>query len=434
MSPEQARGQAVDKRTDVWAFGCVLFEMLSGQRAFGEDTITDTLARVLEREPDWESLPSDTPPSVRNLLRRCLRKDPEKRLHDIADARIEIDECDLLSASASVDTRRFDHLAWIVAAILILSALAVVAIVLIVRRNVQPPAPELFEFAVNAPENATLRPGYGGFAVAPDGRQIVVIASSNNQSSLWVRPLGTPRYRQIPGTEGAIFPFWKPDGSEIAFFAAGKLKTVPVAGGVPTTVCDAPEIREGTEYDEVGGTWNRDDVIVFMSSAFALQRVSARTGASPVAITTLGKDETAHRWPFFLPDGERFLYLVLRDPGDAGELRVGSLGGAPSMSLGRYESNARYAAGHLLFLSGGQLVARRFDASTGTVSGQLSPSSQRRNLRHGIGSPPFPFRSLACSRITRAVRSSAINDSRGETETGGQEARWAPSAGSRHST
>jgi hypothetical protein len=254
--------------------------MLSGQRAFEGDAITDTLARVLEREPEWASLPSDTPPSVRTLLRRCLRKDPEKRLHDIADARIEIDECDLVSASAPVDTRRFAPLAGMVAALLIVSTVAAIVIVLIVRRDVPPPPSELFEFAVNAPENATLRPGYGGFAVAPDGRQIVVIASSNNQSSLWVRPIGTPQYRQIPGTEGAIFPFWKPDGSEIGFFAGAKLKTVPVRGGVPSIICDAPEIHEGTEYDEVGGTWNRDDVIVFMSSAFTLQKVPARGGSS----------------------------------------------------------------------------------------------------------------------------------------------------------
>ena len=373
MSPEQARGQAVDKRTDVWAFGCVLFEMLSGQRAFGGATTTDTLARVLERDPEWASLPSETPASVRTLLRRCLRKDPEKRLHDIADARIEIDECDLVPASAPVDTWRAWPLAWIVAALLVLSTLTAVTILLIVRRDVPRPASELFELAVNAPENATLRPGYGGFAVAPDGRQIVVIAASNNQSSLWVRPIGTPQYRQLPGTEGAIFPFWRPDGSEIGFFAGGKLKTVPVRGGVPSIVCDAPEIHEGTDYDEIGGTWNRDDVIVFMSNAFTLQKVPARAGAPPMAITTLGKGETAHRWPFFLPDGDHFLYLVVGEPGDLGELRIGSLSSTASTSLGRYESDARYAAGHLLFVSGGQLVARRFDASTGTLTGPTLP-------------------------------------------------------------
>ena len=373
MSPEQARGQPVDKRTDVWAFGCVLFEMLSGQRAFGGDTTTDTLARVLERDPEWASLPSDTPASVCTLLRRCLRKDPEQRLHDIADARIEIDECDLVPVSAPRDTWRARRLATIVAALLVFSTLAAVTTVLVVRRDVPAPPSELFELAVNPPENATLRLGYGGFAIAPDGHQIVLIASSNNQSSLWVRPIGTPQYRQLPGTEGAIFPFWRPDGSEIGFFAAGKLKTVPVRGGVPSVVCDAPEIREGTDYDEVGGTWNRDDVIVFMSSAFTLQKVSPRAGVPPVAITKLEKGETAHRWPFFLPDGDRFLYVVVGGPGDLGELRIGSLSSTASMSLGRYESNARYSAGHLLFVSGGQLVARSFDASTGTLTGPTLP-------------------------------------------------------------
>jgi hypothetical protein len=181
----------------------VLYEMLTGQRAFGGDTTTDTLARVLERDPEWASLPSETPASVRTLLRRCLRKDPQKRLHDIADARIEIDECDLVPVSAPVDTWRAWPLAWIVAALLMLSTLAAVTIVLIVRRDVSRPASELFELAVNAPENATLRPGYGGFAVAPDGRQIVVIASSNNLC------LPKTRSRRIRGWRRVCGSHWR---------------------------------------------------------------------------------------------------------------------------------------------------------------------------------------------------------------------------------
>ena len=311
MSPEQARGQAVDKRTDVWAFGCVLFEMLSGQRAFGGDTITDTLARVLEREPEWESLPSDTPPSVRNLLRRCLRKDPEKRLHDIADARIEIDECDLLSASASVDTRRFDHLASIVAAILILSALAVVAIVLIVRRDVTAARTRAFRVRRQCARNGLTariwrlrcRPRR-----PPDRRHSVLeqpvksLGAAHRYAA--VSADSRDRRRDLSLLETGWF------GDRV--LRSGKAQDRARGRGSPDYCLRRARIREGTEYDEVGGTWNRDDVIVFMSSAFALQRVSARTGAPPVAITTLGKGETAHRWPFFLPDGERFLYLVLR--------------------------------------------------------------------------------------------------------------------------
>ena len=377
MSPEQARGATVDKRTDIWAFGCVLFEMLCGQRPFDGKSAADTRARILEREPDWSLLPANTPPSIRTLLQRCLRKNPEQRLHDIADVRIEIDECDLAAPRVPAGTRRARPFTWIAVALVVSSALVAIAFV---RLRAPAPSSEFFEFPVDPPENLTFPSGYGGFAVSPDGRHLFVTAASDNGTSVWVRPIGARQYRQIPGTEGALFPFWKPDGLEVGFFAGGKLKTILLSGGLPTVVCDAPDRHEGSGRDEVGGTWNRDDVIVFMSSALTLQKVQARSGATPVAITTLGKGETAHRWPSFLPDGRRFLYLALGRPGDLGDLRIGSLDGAISTSLGRYESNARYAAGHLLFLSGRQLVARRFDASTGVVTGPPLPV---------VTTPPF---------------------------------------------
>ena len=371
MSPEQARGEAVDKRTDIWAFGCVLYEMLTSHAAFDGPTFSDTLAVILEREPDWDGLPSATPAAIRTLLRRCLRKDPQTRLHDIADARIEIDECDPDAVPVTGGPQRRRSLGWLIAAVLVLAS-AVAASVFVQFR---PPAPasEAFEFPVPPPQQATFPPRYGGFAVSPDGRQLVVTAASDRRSSLWIRPLAAPDYRQIPGTDGALFPFWKPDGSEIGFFAGGKLKIVALRGGLPMIVCDAPEIMEGSEYDEVGGTWNRDDTIVFMSKAYTLQKVSARAGAVPVPVTALAKGETAHRWPTFLPDGRHFLYLALEKAGEPGELRIGSLGGGPTTSLGRFESNARYSAGHLIFLSGAQLVARRFDAERRQLSGPVLP-------------------------------------------------------------
>ncbi len=276
MSPEQARGATVDKRTDIWAFGCVLFEMLSGQRPFDGASSADTLARILERDPDWSALRDDTPASIRTLLQRCLRKNPEQRLHDIADARIEIDESDLVRPPAPAATQRAWALAWIAAALVVSSLLLAIVFV---RLRAPAPSSEVFEFPVDPPDNLRFSGGYGGFAVAPDGRQVVVTAASDDGTSLWVRPIGAPQYRQIPGTEGALFPFWKPDGREIGFFAGGKLKTVALRGGLPTVVCDAPERHEGSGRDEVGGTWNRDDIIVFMSSAFTLQKVPARAAA-----------------------------------------------------------------------------------------------------------------------------------------------------------
>ena len=248
MSPEQARGLSVDKRTDIWAFGCVLFELLAGQRPFGGDTLTDTLARILEREPEWTALPPEIPASIRTLLRRCLTKDPDRRLHDIADARIEIDDCDLGAAQAPVRARRVRPLRWMATALLILSPLSAIAFLWF---GPAPAATEPFEFTIDPPDNATFPPRFGGFAVAPDGRSLVVTVSSENRSSLWLRPIGTLQYRQIPNTEGAFFPFWKPDSLEIGFFAGGKLKTVPLRGGIATEVCDGPE---GSEFDEVGAT------------------------------------------------------------------------------------------------------------------------------------------------------------------------------------
>ena len=374
MSPEQARGQAVDKRTDIWAFGCVLYEMLAGRpRLRRRHDLRTRFVSILEREPDWGALPGRDP--RRHLARcseRCLRKDPRARLHDIADARIEIDECDPIAPPALGETPRRRSLGWILVSLLMLSATFAAAIVFIQLRRPEP-ASEPFEFPIGPPEQATFPSRYGGFAVSPDGRHIVVTASADRRSTLWVRPVATPDYRQIPGTDGALFPFWKPDGTEIGFFSGGRLKTVSVRGGIPTIVCNAPEIPEGSEYDEVGGTWNRDDTIVFMSSAYTLQRVSARAGAVPAPMTALAKGETAHRWPSFLPDGRHFLYLALEKPGEPGDLRIVSLDGGRPTSLGRFESNARYSAGHLLFLNGGQLVARRFDATTRQVSGPVLP-------------------------------------------------------------
>ena len=371
MSPEQSRGQAVDTRTDVWAFGCVLYEMLAGRPAFDGATFSDTLAAVLEREPEWSALPAATPAAIRTLLRRCLRKDPDSRLHDIADARIEIDEVAPNAPAGPDGGQGTRSRAWMLAGLVLLAV--AVAVGAVAWRRAPEPAVEAFEFPMAPPADATFPSRYGGFAVSPDGRQVVVTASADRRASLWIRPLATPDYRQLPGTDGALFPFWKPDGSAIGFFAGGQLKIVDARGGLPTIVCDAPEIAEGSEYDEVGGTWNRDDVIVFMSRTFTLQKVAARAGAVPEPLTGLANGETAHRWPTFLPDGRHFLFLALTKAGEPGDLRVGSLDGAPMTSLGRFDSNARYSAGHLIFLSGDQLVARRFDPTTRLPTGPAMP-------------------------------------------------------------
>ena len=365
MSPEQARGLTIDKRSDIWAFGCVLFEMLSGRRAFEGATITDTLARVLDHDPDWNALPADTPAPIRTLLERCLRKDPKKRLHDISDGLIEMEEGALVTASAggrlsaatSGPRSNRDWLPWTVAAVL---GMALITMAWFARR-VEPTTPgDLVEFHINPPG----RTHVDRFAISPDGRHVAFTARSEGQSMLWVRSLETLTLRELAGTQGALRPFWRPDSQAIGFFAAGQIKTIQLSGGEPVTV--GPGTGEGT--------WNQADVIVFGGASgylggVPLRRISAR-GGTPEAVTSLKGDEFAHGFPSFLPDGEHFLYLAQSSA--SSELRVGSLTSAVSVALGAFESNAEYAAGYLFFVRGGSLIAQKFDTDTHRPQG--SPS------------------------------------------------------------
>ena len=223
------------------------------------------------------------------------------------------------------------------------------------------------QFTIAAEENSTLGP-LAQFALSSDGRQLAfVAAASANPPMLWVRPLATLAARALPGTEGAAMPFWSPDGRYIGFFAAGKLKKVQTTGGAPMELCDA---TNGT-----GGTWNRNNVIVFTPSpASPLHKVDAAGGMS-TPVTTLDKGETAHRWPSFLPDGQHVLYLALR--GTARELRVALLGSTDTTSLGPTESLGLYASGHLLFTRGGTLMAQPFDPATRQRSGDAFPVAEQ---------------------------------------------------------
>jgi hypothetical protein len=356
MSPEQARGQAIDKRTDIWAFGCVLYEMLTGRRAFEGKTMTDTLALVIERDPDSSALPHQTPLAIRTLLERCVRKDPLKRVHDIADALIEIDDC-------STDDRRDTDkgrlpsvratrawLPWFLAA-----ALAATGWAALRNRPAAPPStPALVEVAVSAPDNS--RFGGQGIAVSPNGRHIAFIATSRIGSSLWVRSMDTLEPREIPDTKGARSPFWSPDSKTIGYFQERSLKTVPLDGGAPFTVSATGP--PGGLHPNSGGTWSSSGVIVFGPlEDGALYGISAK-GGTPTPVTVPNATFRRDRWPWFLDDGQHFLYLA----GDtAFELRVGSLRSATAEIVGPFESHAAYGAGYLFFVRGGNLMAQRFD-------------------------------------------------------------------------
>jgi eukaryotic-like serine/threonine-protein kinase len=370
MSPEQIRGEAVDRRADIWAFGCVLFEMLAGRRAFNANTSADTVASVLERSPDRGLLP-DVPAPVRRLLRRCLEKDRRQRLADIADARLEIDEA--LAPSSRDETGGARRPPAYVALIMTVAAGALVVAAAAGLYCFQPAAtpPEAIRLSVTLPANtrfqvaggSTGAPAGNSGSISPDGRKLLFTLVDNTGNwQMWIRSLVAPSAYAVQGTEGANSPFWSPDSRRVGFFAAGKLKTIDITSGSasPITICDAPNGR--------GGAWNDDDVIVFApSNTTPLYRVSAR-GGQPVQVTTLQPGDSWHRSPSFLPDGQHFLYRAL---GTSPGILIGSLNSAPATRLTAADTNAVYAPpGYVLFTRATTLLAQPFDASTRQLTGE----------------------------------------------------------------
>jgi eukaryotic-like serine/threonine-protein kinase len=367
MSPEQARGQPADRRTDIWAYGCVLYEMLTGRRAFAGDTLSDTLVHILGREPDWTVLPADTPVAMRTLLGQCLRKDPHWRLHDIADARLDLEsvqsslassEASVVDATATLRPRPMrERILWPIVALLTV-ALVTTSVTLMRDRTRNVAAPSPIEFAVDPPEGWGLG-GVPNYAVSPDGQYLVAALDAEGTSMLWVRTIARPSWQQLAGTEGAHAPFWSPDSQRVGFFARGALRTVRLGGGLPVEICPALTV------DWTSATWSRNGVILF-ADGDVVQRVSD-AGGTPVPATVLANGESQHSRPWFLPDDEHFVYLA-RMPTRT-ELKVGSLSNRETKSLGPFDSNAEYAAGHLLSLRGAALTAQPFDMKTLELSG-----------------------------------------------------------------
>ena len=369
MAPEQAKGKAVNKRADIWAFGVVLYEMLTGKRAFEGDDVSEVMASVLKSEPDWRAVPDDTPPPIRRLLRRCLEKEPRKRLSAIGDARLELDDNEPAAAAplATPVTKRPSMVArfWPAVAGVVLTA-AVAAVAWPSSRVA--PDEKVTRTSVLAPLGTDLYPDSAVVAISPDGTMIAFIVGSvvgSYNTQLWVRSLDTTSSRRIEAGDGAILPFWSPDSRQIGFFTSSKLKTVAASGGRAQDLCDAPEGR--------GGTWSRENVIVFAPDAGgSLYRITA-SGGAPQPVTTLdgARKEYGHRFPSFLPDGKHFVYASL--PGKAGkfDIFVGSLDDASRTQVGSMESTPVYAdPGWLLYVRQGVLAAQRFDARTRQAAGE----------------------------------------------------------------
>ncbi len=364
MAPEQAKGKTVDKRADIWAFGVVLCEMLTGQRLFSAETIPETLAHVMTREIDLGTLPTTTPQHIRTMLARCLVKEPKQRLRDIGDVRLVLEGAfetpapqATSSATALASRGRRPLIAALAVAVLGLIALTVPTL----RHLRETPPPET---RVEIVTPATDRPT--DFALSPDGRQIVFVASGDGASRLWLRPLATTTAQPLAGTERAMYPFWSPDGRSIGFFAGGSVKRLDLSGGAPQTLA-----RAGNPG---GGTWSADGVIVFAPDALSpLRRVSA-TGGEAAAVTTLGPQQQNHSQPWFLPDGRRFLFYA-RGAGDAAAIYLGALDGGPPTRLtpadgaGAYLPWAGSEGGWLLWVSAGTLRAQRLDVEKAALTG-----------------------------------------------------------------
>jgi eukaryotic-like serine/threonine-protein kinase len=368
MSPEQARGQTVGEQTDIWAFGVMLYEMLTGRQAFTGETITDIIARIVTADPDWTALPESTPPFVRILLRQCLQKRRADRLHHIADARIHIDSAQSDPALVSTTVPqghvvRPRPLAWIAAAaLLITGALAALGIerlvrpapsaIAAVRLSVPPPPKASFSGAPNTPY----------ISMSPDGRHLAFLASVDGVLRVWVRSLDTLDARPLAGTEGVVPypPFWSADSRFIGFFTVTrKLRKIELVGGPVQTICD---VETGTINPS--GAWNRDGVIVFGAGAAPLKRVSA-AGGTPEPLTALdqSRQELGHYWPTFLPDGDHFFFLARSATPENSAIFIGSLSSRETMRVIGADSRIAYdPSGYLLFVRDGSLLALPFNA------------------------------------------------------------------------
>jgi serine/threonine protein kinase len=358
MAPEQARGKGVDKRVDIWAFGVVLYEMLTGKHLFDGETVSDILAAVLKSEPDL----SKVPPQVRRLLERCLEKDPKKRLRDIGDAwdLLEKDVHEQASAAAAPPAKS----RWVWPGVAAVFVLTTAALAILHFRETLPVMP-VVRTTILPPENASL--DARTVSVSPDEQRIAFSAeTSDGKTQVWIRSLDSLTAQPLAGTEGATYTFWSPDSKSVGFTANGKLNRIDAAGGPAVTLADVPVGLNGAS-----ASWSSKGFIVFNGGDGVLHKISASGGLSSVA-TKLAGDEAFHRWPSFLPDGVHFLFMA-SEKDFRKRIRLGSLDSSESVTLIDSDSEAIYSSGYLLFALGETLMAQPFDLRRLALSGDARP-------------------------------------------------------------
>ena len=392
MAPEQAKGGEADRASDVWAFGCVLYEMLTGRRAFEGDTVSEIVANVLKTEPDWQRLPAGTPTGIRRLLRRCLQKDQKLRVRDIRDARLELGDAQSATPESNrttgVQPERRERLAW---ALTLLMAI-VVGVLGVRALRPAPIAPET-HLEISTPPTSD-----PSLAISPDGLQVVFVARSTGQSQLWLRSLDTPMARPLAGTEGGSSPFWSPDNRSIGFFADAKLKRMDLGDGSMQTLMSAA--------NGLGGAWNDDGTMILSTNpGTPILRIPAE-GGEPTTVTRFESPrQRSHSSPQFLPDDRHFLFFVTGSR-EARGVYVGQLDSLESKRLFDADTPAVYGSGQLLFVREGKLLAQRFDLDRLDVSGDAFPLAEQVNVGTAVSASaagPIVYRTLSADSGQRQL-------------------------------